>query len=138
MTPKIYIGSTIQPLHKRFKEHKYAYEHSKKISSSFLFQYEDVNIEELHIFECESIKELRAKEQEFIMLHKDVVVNKYLLDTKENIRKNIQKKQIEINPNFSKEHYEKHKEYQQAYRKTEEYKAKRRELYKLKKNIQIN
>ena len=133
MTPKIYIGSTIQPLHRRFKNHKNDAKRSN-CSSSFLFQFEDVKIEELHILECESIKELRAKEQEFITLHKDVVVNKHLLDTKENVRKNIQKKLYEKykneNPNYSKEHYEKHKEYQKKYWSTEEYKAKRNEKVK--------
>ena len=138
MTPKIYIGSTIQPLHKRFQRHKNNYKYNESCTSKIILQYEDANIEELHIFECESIKELRAKEHEFVMLHKDIAVNKHYLDTKQNIHnkavKKYDQKQMELNPNFSKEHYEKHKEYQRAYCKTEEYKAKRREQYRLRKD----
>ena len=141
-TPKIYIGSTIQPLHKRMQRHKYNYTKNESCTSKLILQYEDAKIEELHILECESIKELRDKEREFVMLHKDIAVNKHLLDTKQNIHKKAvnkyDKKMMELNLNFSKEHYEKYKEYQRAYCKTEEHKAKRRELYKLKKNIQIN
>ena len=142
MTPKIYIGSTTQPLHKRMQRHKYNFNNDESCTSKIILQFEDAKIEELHILECESIRELRAKEHEFVMLHKDIAVNKHLLDTKQNIKKRVQKKYdqklMELNPNFSKEHYEKHKEYQHAYGKSEERKARRRELYKLKKNIQIN
>jgi hypothetical protein len=109
MTPKIYIGSTTQPLHVRLQKHKYSFNNNTSCTSKIILQFEDAKIEELHILECESIKELRAKEQEFITLHKDVVVNRYLLDTK----KNIQEK-----------NKEKYKEYQKAYYKTEEFKTK--------------
>ena len=137
MTPKIYIGSTIQPLHRRFYRHQYSYKTNQSCTSKNILQFEDAKIEELHIVECESIKELRAKEHECVMLHKDIAVNKHYLDTKQNIHnkavKKYDQKQLEINPTFSKEHYEKHKEYQRAYCKTEEYKAKRREQYRLRK-----
>jgi len=72
MTPKFYIGSTIQPLHRRFNKHK---RYHNTCTSRLITQYEDAKIEELHIFECESIKELRVKEQEIIFNNKDNVVN---------------------------------------------------------------
>jgi phage FluMu protein Com len=72
MTPKIYIGSTIQPLHRRFKNHKLS---SNSCMSRLITQYADAIIEELHILECKSIKELRDKEEEIIFNNKDIAVN---------------------------------------------------------------
>jgi hypothetical protein len=112
-TPKIYIGSTIQPLHIRFLRHKYSFKNNKSCTSKLILQYEDANIEELHILECESIKELRAKEQEFITLHKNVAVN--ISGTKNSQSKEYKKKYLKENQ----------KEYQKEYRSTEEYKVKR-------------
>ena len=44
MTPKIYIGSTIQPLHKRFQRHKNNYKYNESCTSKIILQYEDANI----------------------------------------------------------------------------------------------
>ena len=112
MTPKIYIGSTIQTLQKRLRDHIYRAKTLRTCTSKLILQYKDVKIEELHILECESIKELRAKEHEFITLHKDVAVN--ISGTK-----NSQSKE------YKKEHNEKYKENIKKYQSSEEYKAKR-------------
>jgi hypothetical protein len=61
----IYIGSTCQPLYKRFHQHKIA---SKKGSMKLYQHFKDIGIENFYIeliedFPCENKNELRAKEQ---------------------------------------------------------------------------
>ena len=62
-TELIYIGSTCQPLHKRFYEHK----RTKKYCSSIeIICYEDAYIELIEDFSCNSRKELNRREGQHI------------------------------------------------------------------------
>jgi predicted GIY-YIG superfamily endonuclease len=73
-TPKIYIGSTTQSLHKRFIGHRKG---SQTTRATILFDYgkDDVSIVELAKFENLSKAELEKKEFEFINKYQDLVVN---------------------------------------------------------------
>ena len=140
-TPKYYIGSTVQSLNKRLQRHRHNCKYNDSCSSKEILQYDDVKIEKLYDIEVETIKELRAIERNEVIANKDNVVNKNLLDTKQNIRRKAIKKyddkQMANNPNYSSEHYNKYREYQKVYRQSEEYKAKRRLAYQNKKK-QLN
>jgi len=138
-TPKVYIGSTIQSLNKRFQRHKHNCKNNNHCSSKEILLFGDAKIEKLYDVEVETIKELRDIERNEVISNNNIVVNRYLLDTKQKIRSRTQKKyddkKMLNNPNFSSEHYNKYREYQRDYRQTEEYKAKRRLAYHNKKNI---
>lgn len=58
-TDLIYIGSTTQPLHKRFAQHKGP---SNKCSSAEIIKYEDAYIELLEDYPCDSKKALNKRE----------------------------------------------------------------------------
>lgn len=58
-TDLIYIGSTTQPLHKRFYAHKHI---SNSCSSKAILQYADAYIELIEDFPCNSKKELEKRE----------------------------------------------------------------------------
>ena len=63
--PEVYIGPTTQPLCKRKVEHK----SSKKYSSKILFEkYENVIIELLEYWPCNTREELNKKEGEYIRI----------------------------------------------------------------------
>ena len=71
-TEKVYIGSTINSLNDRFSKHKYDYKRwlksqMNKITSFDLLQYEDVKIELIKEFPCETKKELEKEEGEIIL-----------------------------------------------------------------------
>jgi hypothetical protein len=60
---EIYIGSTIQPLYKRFHHHKIA----RACSSKILFEkYDDVRIELIECVPCDNKEQLNKKEGEYI------------------------------------------------------------------------
>jgi iron only hydrogenase large subunit-like protein len=60
---EIYIGSTIQPLYKRFYHHKTV----RNSSSKILFEkYDDVRIELIECVPCDNKEQLNKKEGEFI------------------------------------------------------------------------
>lgn len=76
-TDKYYIGSTTQPLHKRFYEHKRKYENGmNETTAAFVFDYIDAYIELLEECSCNSKYELDKREGELIREHKDKLVNK--------------------------------------------------------------
>jgi hypothetical protein len=62
-TELIYIGSTCQPLHKRFYQHKKI---DKGCSSKEIICYEDAYIELIEDFPCNSRKELNRREGQHI------------------------------------------------------------------------
>ena len=66
---KCYIGSTIQDLKSRLREHRsHAKKDSKKTSAEILFQEgNDVIIELVEAYNCETHKELLLKEREWIL-----------------------------------------------------------------------
>lgn len=89
-TDFIYIGSTTQPLHKRFHEHK----NSKRYyTSKEIIQYTDAYIELIENYPCNSKKELNRREGQHIR-NTENCVNKqlagrtkkeYCIDNKEEI-----------------------------------------------------
>src|SRR6185437_8544640 len=81
-TDKIYIGSTIKSLEERLWAHKTAYNASnsgshktRKMSSFELLQYDDVKIELLENWPCDSKKELEVCESCYIRHNKDRCIN---------------------------------------------------------------
>lgn len=80
-TPEIYIGSTTQPLHVRFGEHKRSYKKFKNgktnYTSSFkLLDYDDCYIELVQKYPCNDRNELNKREGEVI--RETYCVNKYV------------------------------------------------------------
>jgi len=76
-TDKVYIGSTIKPLNNRFSKHKCDYKRwlksqMVKITSYDLLQYDDVKIELIKEFPCETKKELEKEEGKLILENNSV------------------------------------------------------------------
>jgi hypothetical protein len=70
---KIYIGSTTTELNERFKSHK---KKSNKAYSKILFEkYDDVYIELIELFSCETKKDLHRREGEIIKENFENCVN---------------------------------------------------------------
>ena len=72
-TDKVYIGSTTQPLFKRFSKHKWNYNswkkgnsYEKKITSFDIFDYGDAYIELIEEYPCENKMLLNKREGEII------------------------------------------------------------------------
>ena len=72
-TDKVYIGSTVQLLRKRFDQHKSA--NRNQTRSAIIIAAGDAKITELFKFETCTIEELRTKEKEYINQYKDKLVN---------------------------------------------------------------
>jgi predicted GIY-YIG superfamily endonuclease len=72
-TDKIYIGSTTQPLFKRFFQHKA--QCCNKTLKELMDEHQDFYIELMETFPCKSKEELIKRENELIRQHKDTVVN---------------------------------------------------------------
>jgi hypothetical protein len=80
-TEDIYIGSTIQSLSCRKSKHKTDYKlfldgKAKAKSSSKMMKYDDVYIELLELFPCNSRMELEKREGELMRIHLNKIVNK--------------------------------------------------------------
>lgn len=124
-TDDIYIGSTCQPLYKRFGEHKKDYKNwlntgKKYVSSYEILKYDDAHILLIEEFPCENKEQLRKKEGEYIRELK--CVNKliagrtnreWFMDNKEHITE-YQKEYKEINKEkiqeYNKQYLEMNKE----------------------------
>jgi hypothetical protein len=80
LTDTLYIGSTCQTLNKRFGEHNGRFKNYKvgndNLTSFIILANGDAFIELIEDFPCSSKKELECREGEFILKHKDKVVNK--------------------------------------------------------------
>jgi molecular chaperone DnaK (HSP70) len=114
-TDKIYIGSTTQPLYKRFGLHKNA---GNKCMSKELIKYDDCKIILIENFECNNKEELCKRERYYIDLYKDIIINKtiptrtikeYRQDNKEKINEQT-KKYYETNKEKRKEQMKKYRE----------------------------
>ena len=111
-TNKVYIGSTVETLKKRFSKHKC----SKTCSSREILKYDDAKIELLECYECENKEELRKKEGEYIRKY-DCVNKKiegrtdkeYRQENKEKIAEYYQENKEAV-LEYQKEYYEKNKE----------------------------
>ena len=127
---EIYIGSTTDKLYKRKNQHK---KKANNCKSKILFEkYDDIRIELIEDYPCNSKAELEKKEGEYIRNNKCINTNipdrkmkEYYLDNKERIQKyaennkdkiaEYQKKYHEDNKEAvsekKKEYYENNKEY---------------------------
>jgi hypothetical protein len=132
---KMYIGSTTQPLTKRFSKHKQCYKvwkngKASKVSSYCIFDefgIENCKIELIEEYACENKNQLERKEGEHI--RNNDCVNKlvagrtqkeYVIDNKDKINEK------------NRQYYEKHKEKLQEINKQyyEEHKEKLQEMHK--------
>jgi hypothetical protein len=133
-TESIYIGSTIQPLNMRLNEHRC--KKSNNTNSGLISKYDDVKIELIENYPCNTKRELLERERFYIKLHFDKCVNivmpcrtqkEYREDNKE-ILKNYFKK-------YRKENSEIIKERRVKYRKDnpKRLRQQKREYYKTNK-----
>ena len=107
-TDLYYIGSTTQPLYKRFNAHKIDYkkyltETYHFVTSYKILEHDDAYIELLEEINCENRKQLEKREGELIREHRALCVNKTIAGrtqkewTQDNIDKiKEQKKQYRI------------------------------------------
>lgn len=80
-TDKIYIGSTVQQLHKRFGDHKYEYMNQDvkyRMTSSKIIACGNSYIELLENYPCNSKSELEKREGELIRENKLIAVNRHI------------------------------------------------------------
>jgi group I intron endonuclease len=120
----IYIGSTCQPLYKRFHQHKIS---SKTQSFKLYKHFKDIGIDNFYIelienFPCKDKNELRAKEQYYCRLYDTFNngLNKIsaIVDDirKKEVKERDKKKMKEYNNNNRKIIKEYKKEYQQTHK----------------------
>ncbi len=77
-TDKIYIGSTTQLLKERFSQHRSRFKKCRKqYSSRHLLKYNDCIIELIEDYPCNSKNELIEREQFYVNLYKQIVINSY-------------------------------------------------------------
>jgi len=121
-----YIGSTTQPLHKRFWCHK---ANQNRCSSKIFFEYDDVRIDLLEEYPCENIEQLSAKEGEWIL--KGGCVNKRVAGrARGEYREANREKLNEEAKKYREANRERIIEYREANR--EKLNEKRREYYRRK------
>jgi len=131
-TDLVYIGSTCNPLHKRFYQHKNHYKNIKQYITAFeLLKYEDCKIELIETYSCKSKEELNAREGYWI--RKENCVNKCVAGRG---KKEYQEEHKEKIKKYGKEYREENKEYLQNYFK--EYQEEHKEEIKEKRNKKID
>jgi len=74
LSDECYIGSTIQPLKKRYNDHKNDGSNSKILFEKY--GYDNCYIELLENYPCENKTELRKREGEYMKMYWDKCVNK--------------------------------------------------------------
>ena len=107
-TEKIYIGSTTQPLHKRFHQHK-----SLNCSSKVIMKFDDAYIELVEMAPCANKIELQRREGEIIRT--TVCVNKKIAGRTDAEYYEDHKEQTK---QFYEDNKEEIKQYQKQYEKT--------------------
>jgi len=152
-TDLIYIGSTIQPLHKRFYEHKSGFKTEINYTSKEIMKYDDAYIELIEDFPCNSKKELTKREGYYIRNTNCVntkiagrTKDEWYVDNKQYCKIKAAKKYIENKPELSKKqlnyalnHKQEKHDYDKKYRELnkEKLKIKKRKEY-LKKKASLN
>jgi hypothetical protein len=134
-TDKMYIGSTVQPLHTRFSEHK----RHKRYSSEEILQYSDSYIKLLEDFPCNSMKELHRREGFYIMNNN--CVNKRIAGrTDKEMREINKEKTIEYHKQYYETYKQKKIEYEKQYREInkEKISIRKAEYYQKKKQLNNN
>ena len=137
-TDKIYIGSTCQPLYKRFYQHK-----KNPCSSSQIMKYPDWYIELLENYDCADKNELHRREGELIRTTMNCVNqqiagrtrDEHYVDNKQEIQQYYQDNKELI--------HEKHKQYyvdnkQEINEKNKQYYLDNKEQLKEKQNQKYN
>jgi len=146
-TDKFYIGSTIQPLHKRLYHHKKDYVRFSinnkyhYVSSFEIIKLDDCYIELLEEYKCENKNQLNRREGEMIRKYKDMCVNKYIAGRTDKEYSSDNKEKINLN---SKVYYETFKDkvnsrnslyYQRNKEKYQKFRDDNKEKQKLLKQI---
>ena len=126
---EIYIGSTTQLLHMRKSHHK---NKSHNCSSKILFEkYDDVRIEVLEEYPCNSKQELQKKEGEYIRINKclnKIIAGRTKKERYEDTKELVKLKSKEYRDNHKQTLAEKAKEYREINKeKIKEYKKQHRE-----------
>jgi len=132
---EIYIGSSCQPLQKRFQQHKDSlntYKKNRKLCVKMLeLGVEHFYIEEIEKYPCNDIEELRKRERHYILERKPVLnteiplrtIKEWREDNKEYIREVKKEYHLQNKEKFN----ERCKKWHQDNKDTEEYKKKRQE-----------
>jgi hypothetical protein len=118
-TDMIYIGSTTKvKLTTRLSEHRHSFNHNGSMSSRNMFLWDDAEIKLIENYPCESKIELRKREQYYLDLYPDYIVNderKAYIDKKEYNRNYMKQRREEgslkpIDKSYYREWYEKNRE----------------------------
>lgn len=157
-TDDVYIGSTIQRLSSRLTDHKAKYKNVADVSSRELMKYDDVIIELIELYPCETREDLLWRERYWIENIKCVNLiipirvkeemkeyyktykKKYYKENQEQQDKNAKlryEKNKEHILQYKKKHYEENKEHYNTYGQ-EYYKKNKDKLVKQKKLIYEN
>ena len=75
-TDKIYVGSTIRTLNRRMMGHRTHITNGSNLTSIEILKNDDSIIELIEDYPCNSKKELHEREQHYMDLYKDIIVNK--------------------------------------------------------------
>jgi hypothetical protein len=113
-TEKIYVGSTTQPLYKRFHQHK---KPSNKTNSKEIMKFADAYIELIENYPCIDKDELHMREGEIIR-ERDCVNRNIAGRTKAEWREDNKENIKEINKQYREEHKEEIKQYRQDNKET--------------------
>lgn len=134
-TDQVYIGSTTQPLSKRFYHHKASYKAWKIEKGLYTYSYKileagDAYIELIKDYPCNSKRELN-REEGVIMRETQNCCNKRVEGrTKKEYRKDNKKEIKEHLKEWREDHKEEIREYNKQYREDEDHKEKMREYQK--------
>ena len=122
----IYVGSTVQPLYKRFSSHKLDSKNPKNENRQLYQKFNETDIDDWYIelyedYPCERREQLTQREGQVI---RDIgTLNKYISGrTEKEYYKDNKDKILEQKKEYNETHKEKIKEYQKEYRqKNKEY-----------------
>ena len=138
-TDKIYIGSTVQPLHKRLFKHRNGYKHrttNKKNMSSFeIIKFDDNYIELIEDYPCDNKNQLHRREGELIRQNISNAVNRliagrtheeYYAEPENKIRKAVNARKnydlnIDAKKEYGRDYYESNKKEIQKHRSEDKY-----------------
>ena len=123
-TDDVYIGSTIQPLSYRLRGHRHSYNKDINASSKSLMKYDDIIIELIEYYPCNSCQELLWRERYWIENIKCINI---LIPIK------TYKERRELDNLKHREHYENNKE--QYNKRSKISYEKNKELYKKQNKI---
>jgi len=95
LTDMIYIGSTTQPLYKRYYEHIKGFKNGHNTSKSVeIIKHGETHIELIEDFPCERKEQLNAREGYYIRLNKDNCVNRCIAGRTRKEYRNEKKEEI--------------------------------------------